>query len=60
MEKKFKKIYLTYYNLLIALDLWQAHKKFQVWRKIKGTILLLQQGVYPYEYRDNWKVFTMT
>ena len=25
MEKKFKKIYLTYYSLLIAQDLWQAH-----------------------------------
>ena len=24
-EKKFQKIYLTYYNLLIVLDLWQAH-----------------------------------
>ena len=25
MEKKLKKIYLTYYNLLIAHDLWQPH-----------------------------------
>ena len=25
MEKKVKKIYLTYYNLLIAQDLWQTH-----------------------------------
>ena len=25
MEKKLQKIYLTYYNLLIAQDLWQAH-----------------------------------
>ena len=25
MEKKFQKIYLTYYNLMIAQDLWQAH-----------------------------------
>ena len=25
MEKKFKKIYRTYCNLLIAQDLWQAH-----------------------------------
>ena len=25
MEKNYKKIYLTYYNLLIAQDLWQAH-----------------------------------
>ena len=25
MEKNCKKIYLTYYNLLIAQDLWQAH-----------------------------------
>ena len=25
MEKKLPKIYLIYYNLLIAQDLWQAH-----------------------------------
>ena len=25
MEKKLQKIYLTYYNLLIAHNLWQAH-----------------------------------
>ena len=25
MEKKLKKIYLTYYNVLTAQDLWQAH-----------------------------------
>ena len=25
MEKNLQKIYLTYYNLLIAQDLWQAH-----------------------------------
>ena len=25
MEQKLQKIYLTYYNLLIALDSWQAH-----------------------------------
>ena len=25
MEKKLQKIYLTYQNLLIAQDLWQAH-----------------------------------
>ena len=25
MEKNIQKIYLTYYNLLIAQDLWQAH-----------------------------------
>ena len=24
MEKKLQKIYLTYYNLLIVQDLWQA------------------------------------
>ena len=28
MEKKLQKIYLTYYNLLTAYDLWQAH--FQI------------------------------
>ena len=25
MEKKLQKIYVTYYNLLIAQNLWQAH-----------------------------------
>ena len=25
MEKKLQKLYLTYYNLLIVQDLWQAH-----------------------------------
>ena len=25
MEKKLQKIYLTYYNLLIAENLWQVH-----------------------------------
>ena len=25
MEEKLQKIYLTYYNLLIMQDLWQAH-----------------------------------
>ena len=25
MEKKLQKIYVTYYNLLIVQDLWQAH-----------------------------------
>ena len=25
MEKKLQKLYLTYYNLLTAQDLWQAH-----------------------------------
>ena len=25
MEKKLQEIYLTFYNLLIAQDLWQAH-----------------------------------
>ena len=25
MGKKVQKLYLTYYNLLIAQDLWQAH-----------------------------------
>ena len=25
MEKKLQKLYVTYYNLLIVQDLWQAH-----------------------------------
>ena len=28
MEKKLQRIYLTYYNLLIAQDLWQSHNLF--------------------------------
>ena len=31
MEKKVLKIYLTYYSLLIAQDLWQAH--YQIFLK---------------------------
>ena len=27
IEKKLQKIYLTYYNLLIAQDLWQAYNQ---------------------------------
>ena len=27
MEKKLQKMYLTYYNLLIAQDFWQAHNQ---------------------------------
>ena len=27
MEKKLQKVYLTYYNFLIAQELWQAHYK---------------------------------
>ena len=27
MERKLQKIYLTYYNLLIAQDLWQVHRQ---------------------------------
>ena len=27
MEKKLSKIYLTFYSLLIAQDLWQAHNQ---------------------------------
>ena len=29
MEKKLQKTYCTYYNLLIAQGLWQAH--YQIW-----------------------------
>ena len=27
MEKKLRKIYLTYYNLLIAQDFWKSHSQ---------------------------------
>ena len=48
MEKKLQKIYLTYYNLLIVQDLWQAHyqilsiiflKKFIEFNVTKDTII---------------------
>ena len=35
MEKKFQKIYLTYYNLLIAQDLLQAHYQILSIKKCK-------------------------
>ena len=40
MEKKLQKLYLTYYNLLIAQDLWQPH--YQILSRIflKGFIEL--------------------
>ena len=30
MEKKWRKIYLTYYNLFIAQNLWQTHQIFLI------------------------------
>ena len=48
MEKKLQKIYLTYYNLLIVQDLWQAHyqilsiiflKKFIEFNVTKDTMI---------------------
>ena len=38
MEKKLQKIYLTYYNLLIAQDLWQAH--YQIF-----SIIFLKESI---------------
>ena len=35
MEKKLQNIYLTYYNLLIAQDLWQTH--YQILSILKGN-----------------------
>ena len=40
MEKKLQKIYLTYYNLLIAQDLWQAHYQILSIILLKGFIKL--------------------
>ena len=35
MEKKLQNIYFTYYNLLIAQDLWQTH--YQILSIVKGN-----------------------
>ena len=41
MAKKLQKMYLTYYNLLIAQDLWQAH--YQIFVK---EFINLSEGIY--------------
>ena len=40
MERKLHKIYLTYYNLLIVQDLWQAHYQIFSIIFLKGFIEL--------------------
>ena len=45
MEKKLQKLYSTYYNLLIAQDLWQAH--YQIL-----SIIFLKIFVKLNVYRD--------
>ena len=40
MEKKLQKLYLTYYNLLIAQDLWQPHHQILSRIFLKGFIEL--------------------
>ena len=40
MEKELQKIYLTYYILLIAQDLWQAHYQILSIIFLKGFIEL--------------------
>ena len=40
MEKKLQKIYLTYYNLLTAQNLWQAHYQIFSIIFLKGFIKL--------------------
>ena len=45
MEKKLQKIYLTYYNLLVVQDLWQAH--YQIL-----SIIFLQEFIKLNVYMD--------
>ena len=40
MEKKLQNIYLTYYNLLMAQGLWQAHYQILSIIFLKGFIKL--------------------
>ena len=40
MQRKFQEIYLTYCNLLIAQDLWQAHYQILSIRFLKDFIEL--------------------
>ena len=63
MEKELQKIYVTYYNLLIAQDLWQAHYlllSMILLKEFIGLSLLFQKGVYPDEYMDHWEKFNVT
>ena len=40
MEKRLQKIYLTFYSLLIAQDLWQAHYQILLIICVKNFIEL--------------------
>ena len=64
MEEKFQKIYVTYYNLLIVQDLWQAN--YQIWSTIfpkefiklnvnTGTIIKHQKLV---EFHTSMRLFS--
>ena len=78
MVKKLQKIYVTYYNLLVALDIVcvvtkiintkfdeKLKERFLNTRKLSNHgnskfILLLQKGVYLYEYMDDSEKFNQT
>ena len=48
MEKKLQKIYFTYYNLLKAQDLWEAH--YQIL-----SIIFLEEFIELNKYGDDDK-----
>ena len=52
MEKKIKDIYLPYYNLLIAQDIWQAHHQILQITFLKEDILKTKG-----KYGDNHKQY---
>ena len=78
MVKKLQKIYLTYYNLSVALDIVclvtkiintkfdeKLKERFLNTHKLSNHgnskfILLLQKGVYLYEYMDDSEKFNQT
>ena len=46
-------------NFFLFLFNWRTHFKFSI-NDINKLILLLQKGVYPYEYMDDWEKFNET
>ena len=51
MEKKLQKIYLTYYNLFIAQDLWQAYYQILLILLLKEFIKLNAKLIL-FKYKD--------
>ena len=65
MEKKLQKIYLTYYSILIAQYLWQAH--YQILKRSDKYVALSNLGIYytwkniKKSYKNNkFKISTST